>query len=66
MLSGVKITLEGRPDVVQRMADALETAFPGDMIWLDVAQTVGVETVAIEGYGQRDARRAPARCLHNG
>ncbi len=50
-MSELSIKLEGFPEKVQRIADALDEAFPGMVAWVqsqdDVADDV---TIKIEGY----------------
>ena len=51
VISGVRILLEGLPEQVQRVADALDEALPGRVVWSEVALPGLGNIVGLEGIG---------------
>ncbi len=49
-MSELSIQLEGFPEKVQRIADALEEAFPGMVVWVQSEGVPDGNAVKIEGY----------------
>ncbi len=49
-MSKLSIKLEGYPEKVQRIADALEDTFPGLICWVQTFDRCKDVTIAIEGY----------------
>lgn len=49
-MSGLYIQLEGYPEKIQLIADALEEAFPGLIDWVSSGHNTGSTTIKIEGY----------------
>lgn len=50
MISCMSIVLSGLPEQVQRVADAVDVAFPGSVDWVDFATLCGDEVI-VEGIG---------------
>lgn len=48
-MSNLAIKIEGLPERVQGMADAIEAAFPGRMVWVQSTETSRRDTIKIEG-----------------
>ncbi len=51
MIFGTSIILSGYPERVQRVADALDGAFPDLIKWLEFAAPCGTEAITLEGRG---------------
>jgi hypothetical protein len=49
-MSDLSIRIEGLPETVQRIADALDEAFPGQIAWTQTADYGKEITIAIEGF----------------
>ena len=49
-MSDLSIKLEGYPENVQRIADVIDAAFPGLLVWVQSAEPSGNITIKIEGY----------------
>ncbi len=49
-MSELSIILEGLPEKVQRIADAIEDAFPDLVAWVQSDDETGDITIKIEGY----------------
>ncbi|RYF13884.1 MAG: hypothetical protein EOO77_14930 [Oxalobacteraceae bacterium] len=49
-MSELFITLEGYPENVQRIADAIEYVFPGLIAWVQSEDCTESVTIKIEGY----------------
>jgi len=59
-MSGLCIKLEGYPEEVQRVADALEKSFPGMLVWVLSDDTTDGIRIAVEGFElPTQAKRAP-------
>ena len=57
-MTGLLITVEGFPEKVQRVADAIEDAFPGTFAWVSSLDCRGATVIKIEG------REYPLTPLH--
>ncbi len=51
MISDVQIVLQGLPERVQRIADAIESALPGNVDWQVFADQRGPAEIRLEGVG---------------
>ena len=49
-LSNLSIKLEGYPEKVQQIANVIDEALPGLIVWAQAADYGGVFTIKIEGY----------------
>ena len=49
-MCGLSIKLEGFPEQVQRIADVLDEAFPGMMVWVQADDDTDGIAVKIEGF----------------
>ena len=49
-MSDLAITLQGYPEKVQQLADALEDAFPGLIIWVQSLDETDGAVIKIEGF----------------
>ena len=62
MIDGLRITVEGSPEEIQRLCDTIDLAYPGALTWADVAEYVAVGVVRLEGWGGRTLEEeAPRR-----
>lgn len=50
VMSDLSIKLQGYPENVQRIADVIDAAFPGLLVWVQSAEPAGNITIKIEGY----------------
>ncbi len=50
IMSELSIRLEGFPEKVQRVADAIEDSFPGLISWVQGFDATGDLTIIIEGF----------------
>lgn len=60
-MSNLTIKIEGLPERVQRLADAIEQALPGKMIWVQSAETTRHDTIKIEGIELELITRVPSQ-----
>ena len=49
-MSELSIKLEGYPEKVQRVADAIDAAFPDLMAWVSCSEDTDSISIKIEGY----------------
>lgn len=49
-LSDLSIKLEELPEKVQQIADVIDEAFPGLIVWVQATDGIGDVTIKIEGY----------------
>jgi hypothetical protein len=49
-MSELSIKIEGYPERVQRIADAIENIYPDMLVWVMSDEETGATTVKIEGY----------------
>jgi hypothetical protein len=61
MITGVKITVQGYPEQVQRVSDTIEQARPGAIIWDDVAGTLDGGLISLDGWGSDLVAERPQR-----
>lgn len=62
MIDGLRITVQGSPEEIQRLCDAMDLAFPSKLIWADEAEHVAAGVVRLEGWGGRTSgEEAPRR-----
>ena len=56
MISTVRVVLEGLPEHVQEVADALDKAWPDTFDWHDFALFSGEATIVLKGSAYREFR----------
>ena len=49
-MSDLSIKLEDYPENVQQIADVIDAAFPGLLVWVQSAEPIVGITIKIEGY----------------
>lgn len=64
MIENIRVIVEGLPEEVQRMADALEASFPGALSWHDQGETSGSNFISVSGVGMPWFARAQGQ--HDG
>ena len=51
MIESIRIKVEGLPEEIQRIADALEVFFPGALSWLEEVKTSEGNFLTVSGVG---------------
>lgn len=51
MIDGLRITVQGSPEEIQRVCDTIDLVHPGALTWADVAEYVATDVMRLEGWG---------------